>query len=44
MVCIVNAGRAIEAILWNAARFVAYMAIRVGSEKFAASIGEGPCL
>jgi len=41
-VWIVKAGRAMDAMDWNVARWTAVMAIRVGSEKLAASMGEGP--
>lgn len=42
-VWIVNAGRPMDATAWNTLRFTATSPSRVGSEKFAASQGVGPC-
>lgn len=42
-VWIVNAGRAMDARDWKTARLTATIPRRVGSEKFAASMGVGPC-
>jgi hypothetical protein len=39
-----NLGPDIEAMDWKTARFTAIIPTRVGSEKWAASRGDGPCL